>query len=554
MSADNYFHHFPNMILSHRFFNNGEWGFWNSYIYGGMDFTASAHNFIFYPLNWLIFSFPEKYFFILMTLRMFLEVWLIGIFSYLFFKEELHDDQWALFSSTVYQLGGFTLFGLLVYSSLTINLLFIIALYLIFTLHQRKCWLSYIFLTLAIFGLITSFNLGYFLATSISLLIIAAYRFSSFLKNTPEKRMYLYTLMASVVTGVLLGMVRLFPFLHGLMTEGTRMHATELQTTPGGIYLALTAFVPELMGIQISNAVHLLGNVTGHTGWHPQDNTYFYFGTLPVLLLCWACTRIKKIQAPFWFLSWAIASLWFLRIPPVSNVLDFAVFPFFHIAIPKMMIPISFCVLMGHAAKSLEADPRQFDRKSTISLAVILGLVGITILNFYGRTFPAVAGYYRVILPGAAFLAAAIFALKRFKPALLKKGLAPALFALMTGGIFILLHSVSLTGNESFRLSIRCSSFLISLLSGILLYHQIKSNQTTNKKRFLCYAAFLILAGLFMAVPFKAVGLFGALGFRALTAVLGVVRFMIIAGFFLYFMHHVQSGKMSPNRLFYFFI
>jgi len=71
-STDNYYHHIPNLLFSLRAFQAGELGLWNPHLYAGIDFSASAHNFIYYPGNWPLFFFPEKCLFVLFTLKVFL--------------------------------------------------------------------------------------------------------------------------------------------------------------------------------------------------------------------------------------------------------------------------------------------------------------------------------------------------------------------------------------------------------------------------------------------------------------------------------------------------
>ena len=248
-STDNIIHMFPNFLFSHRAFNNGELGLWNRYIYCGINFSASPQNFIYYPINWLIFIFPEKFVYLLMTCRMFFETWFVGIFAFLFFREELKDKKWALFTSTVYQLCGYVFFSITAYAGLTIYALMTVSIYLIFTLHKRRRWLSFLGIAACVAGIFLCNNPLYGLATLFHLGILMVYRYFSFNFKQPTRWKDFRLLVLSFTTGMLINMIYLLPFMNSLLTVGTKVGSKSLDTLRGRIYFGLTAFVPEVMAI-----------------------------------------------------------------------------------------------------------------------------------------------------------------------------------------------------------------------------------------------------------------------------------------------------------------
>ncbi len=561
-SFDNYIHHFVNMLFNLHTLQRGDLGLWNPYILCGVDFTASTHNFIHHPLNWFIFLFPEKYFFFLMTLRMFMEVWLLGVFAYLFFREELSDKKWALFSSTLYQLGGFVFFSITTYAALTILLFNTIALYVIWTLDRRKFSLSYVYLTLCFVSIILVGNFAYSFGALLTIAVLYVYRYwpDSLKCFPPTKKTIL--LEVSLITSVIISAARWLPFVKANSAFGA---GGNFYQTVGGysnhIYLGLTLFVPELFGNNLNYSHVLIQNINpGLSGKHAQFFGFPYFGALAVLLIFWAFLYVREKKINFWLVYVAVTSLWFLTLQPVSDFVDAIVFPVVHTIIPKMMLPIGFCALAGHIGKFLEANPTQENKSIKMFLAGLTMILG-SLLMVYVYSYPLLIPYARIL-----FITTPVFIFFGYrylngKPQLIEK--AMTVYLLLAAVIFLfLMIAIGKWANNLFFIS----SFLYlsssCVLSALVSLFLLNISWDTRLRR--ATIGFFLLATCFSVIllyfPFKPMTSW--LPMAAITpppgvwalAGLGSLRFVLMAGLFLLLLHKVHRRELRRTHLFFFFM
>jgi len=354
-STDNFFHHFPNMIFNMRAFQGGDWGLWNPYILSGMDFSASTHNFLYFPLNWLLFILPQKFFLVALTIRIFLEVWLLGVFSYLFFREELGDRKWAVFSSVLHQLCGYTFFAITTYANLTIYLAMMIALYFVWTINIRKKWYLYVVLVSCFITMFLSGNIVYGFAATMIFTILFFYRFWT----NPSKGLarYILIVLMSIITACLISTVRILPVFKEIMGEGTRvMGGLALRGIGGYIYLFCSSFLPEVFGINLGTSVPIIKHLLSGGNCHAQFHGYPYFGMLSLILILWCAFFPRSKKNNFWLVYLAISSAVFLQIQPVIDFFIILLYPLYHLIIPKMMIPLALCTVVGYSAISVEKN------------------------------------------------------------------------------------------------------------------------------------------------------------------------------------------------------
>jgi hypothetical protein len=372
-STDNYFHAWVNYLFSRQTLASGDVGMWNPNILCGIDFTASPHNHMRCPLDWPLFLLPAHYFLHGLTVQVFLLVFLCGPLSYLFFREELGSDKWAFFASLIYQLSGYTFFSITTYSNTQLYALNVAVLYLIWTADRRRPILSYVLWTLGLATIIVAANPLYSFAAFVLIGILFLYRFwpSSLAvwKRGPVLAFY-----GAVLTAVVLTAAHWLPVTHSLVSLGTRVSSAGIRMECAKTYLGLCAFVPEAFGIHLSHSVPAIQALQPGSGSHAQFHGYTFFGVVSVLLVILA-VRLKIPQTRFWLVFLLLTSICLLEVPPFSAVIDLLTFPVIHHIIPKLMIPVAFCAVAGHAAVYVENNWSRCSSKVQWTLIGTIGAV-----------------------------------------------------------------------------------------------------------------------------------------------------------------------------------
>ncbi|KKM22868.1 hypothetical protein LCGC14_1620940, partial [marine sediment metagenome] len=259
-STDNYYTHLPNLLFTARDVRAGGLATWNPHVHGGIDYTASAINAALYPPNWPLMLLPEGALFHGLGVRVFLELWLVGVFAYLLFREELRDRRWALFSSVMYQVGGFALWCLTVRA--TPLILFVtIGLYVVWSFRRRPRYRSFIYLALSAAMVMLGGILPYAFAGVTTLCVLYAMRYWPDSVNPLSRAGYKGTFVAAIATGTLLAMVRLLPV--GLsLPESTRVlvdaDTQQFLAPRNSPYMGLTALSPDVMGVNFAPSIRLM--------------------------------------------------------------------------------------------------------------------------------------------------------------------------------------------------------------------------------------------------------------------------------------------------------
>jgi len=188
-----------------------------------------------------------------------------------------------------------------------------------------------------------------------------------------------------------------------------------------GIYFSLSAFVPEVFDIYMGNSIAYLTKLTGKP-LSSHVEAYTYFGVLPVLLVIWICLKGPKNRIKFWIGSLFVTSLWFLCVPPVNDIAHILSFPLLHVIIPKMMIPIPFCVLVGYAGKYLQENTLHFDRSVPRLMIAIIGFLVFGILSYITLTRENVLQVTRALMMISLMLIFILFYLHHRKSDRIRKG------------------------------------------------------------------------------------------------------------------------------------
>jgi len=400
-SADNFGEIFPLFFLSKHNFIDMLQGkglsLWNPYIHNGLPFFSNHWNMIFYPLNWPVFLFSDELILKVLTLRVFIEVFLIGLCAYGFFALELGSRKWALFSSIVYQLCSLLIFTLTVFPSISLFFAMTFYLYVLWSMSLRRAVFNYILLTLAVILILTSANVAFIFYGLLALSIITVYR----LLSLKEQKGRSWALIGfSFLTGILVSAIRWLPCVFGIFDSN---RIVENYYTLHDRWILLTRlFLPEITGWFGANNFNALTSKNlnliyeqANLPSNPQNTFFVYFGIFPALLLL-AGLFTKSKASTFWktysLVALGLGLLW----QPFWGILSILTFPLNHYSYYIIIIPMGVCALLGHLAKDFEE--RGFPLKK-IGFKMVSGLVLMqgAILVFVTYLFPAITPLTRLV-------------------------------------------------------------------------------------------------------------------------------------------------------------
>lgn len=441
-SYDNYHYQFPSVLFSKRYFMDGLMFPWNAFLQAGVDFSASNYSYMYSPVLWPVFIFPDEYFFPALTALHFLMTVACGVFAYLFFREETADPKWSFIGSVAYQIGGSFFFSLNVYPLFVGYVLSIIAAYVIWTIHLRRAYLSVIYLTICL----SAIWLGNHIiqAGMIGILICILFLYRSLKKFGGPFRLNHANLVfyLGLVSSLLIGMVKLLPLFLDVgssdrLTTVPYLLATDIQSNSP--YYLMSAFFPEFFGVKFSMPSPL-GD--GKIVQYAYDLSYI--GIFPMLLSLYAILR-KGARPIFWIIFFIGSLIFLFKMKPFSDLALFFLYPAFHDFMLKVFFPIPFCALVAYGGKCLEQDffseaplPKWSERCLYIPFA--LAIIFAAILFYENLNTHLIEVKVFILVFSGSVLALAltsvenkIVAFKVLIPALLSVGVAAPVVAFLMG-------------------------------------------------------------------------------------------------------------------------
>jgi hypothetical protein len=381
-STDNLYVNIPNLMFVRQNLAQGEIPLWNPYILGGLDYTASSLNEMFSPLDWILFIFPASKLLSLLALRNFIELALIGISAFFFFKKEFQSDRWAIFCSTIMQIGGLSLWALTNFH-MPVILFVLISLNIIWSFESRRSIRSFVLLTASLTALLLSSSVPYAIAGLITVIIFYGYRFWPHFLGLNIKKGFQHVFIGSFITAVLLTMFRILPFAE-TFASGNRTHYLEnpalLMTASSEKdteYFLLDLFAPELFGVSYHTAQDVAKKIyPQNSGFkHTHNVDISYIGIVPILLCIWALVNLRSRQCLFFLLLSLFSGAAVLKIKPLSDIILMIFSPIFHGCIVRILLFFSLCTLTGHAAIALE-------RQQKVSIQEFLKALIVVLLSF----------------------------------------------------------------------------------------------------------------------------------------------------------------------------
>jgi len=389
-------------------------GLWNPLAHNGVPFYTSHWNMAFYPLHWPIFFAPDRQVLFWLTFKTFLETVLIGILAYGFFFRELGSRIWAAVCSLSYQLGSLLIFSMTIFPAVSLFFSMTLYLYLIWSFQERKPVLNYLWITLAVYLMLTSANVAFVFYAGISILILTLYRFWS---SSLYDRKAFVTVLAAGLTGILIASIRILPCLWGVMNSNRLV--SDYFSIHDRFPLILRLFVPEIAGWLGPENFSVFDSA--HLGWvfdniNPQSGFFVYFGIVIGWLVVLSLVVRGDKKLLFWKLyGWTLllmALLW----KPVWGVLSILFFPLNHYSYHMIMLPAALCGLGGHVGLALTRQDgvshQGLRRAFLIALAGFFSY-GVVFMTYL---FPAVTPLSRLLLLFFMVLGVLWLAVKRYWP------------------------------------------------------------------------------------------------------------------------------------------
>lgn len=548
----------PMLILAKKDFWHGSLGLWNPYLLGGISSLLSAQAPIYNIIdlfNWILFVVPDKYLLLAGTFLPFVKFWLIGVFAYFIFYEEIQSKKWAFFAATTYQLSGYTLWNMLIFELTSMWLWITAAIYLIWTAYKRKAYLNYILLTVVLIQLVLPSYIIVVIYAFILLGILALYRYFS-QRTTISRVHHLFTSLSALGTGALIFMLRMLP---------TWAEARQTSRVTGFIwdfddlsFLGLRLFNPEVLGVNFLTSYQIINGTTNQfKDIHIHAYMPQFFGVLPALLLLWAIVSSQKGRSTFWLVYTGIIFATLIRLEPFDTIARVLLHPVHHPQGLQIFLPIGVCALVGLTAKNLEKQDSQLSiTPKTLWLFIFLVLAGLGyIVVIWLPQFSDQVVLVGVGLVALAFIGILIGVLYYWRPTITLRilsilGYGGAVLLLVLS-LYYLLFVTDL--NKTFVSHIKNISTSILILASIYLGLLVGIKNSVRLKVWAVPTAMLLLAIFFFVAfyPWTDV-LFEQLSkmqdFQ--LAMLGTVRFIVVSATFTSILYFLKQKKLQKQWLF----
>lgn len=554
-SSDNKFHLVPNYFFSLRALVQGDLGLWNPYIACGINFTGSTHNYVYSPFNWILFLLPEQYFHLGLTVRIFIEMWLVGVFGFLAFTAALGSRKWAFFSSLNYQLCSLMFLGTTLYPALTTMLLATITTYLLFTMGQRKLYISFALLTLSIATMFLSGHIVYVAYIMLSVILLYAFFTLTHPAAIVCQAKYWGVFALAVMISASIGAVRLLPFAEALR-DGTRLLDSIANLGfQDVIFLHYFAFIPETLGVNFASSEPVLAAL-GFKG-HIHGAASFYMGAASISLVIWSLIAIRK-NKPIKILTLMFLPiwLWLMNVQPIAGVFNIGFFPLLHPLGSLYLLPMGMCLMVGYIAKHIEEHPTSVSTEKILIFLLVCGLVLLGVVSVWLKVYPHILGNVR--LAGVITLVLLFVSYLLFENALVRpplKRLVAALILLSVAGIYYLILPQEVKNflqekgsSYVFRLGamylLTSLAFISTLLLTVLFF--VMNSRFRNVSGIATAVALLVLLGV-LIIPFTGFSKHPSMPESFLLVVMGSARFVLVSVLLVILLSSLKTRKLETK-------
>ena len=382
-STDSLYNHYPNLLYGYRALHDGNFGLWNPYLFAGVDFTNVFHHHMLHPIHWILLLFPEKYIFHVLTLILFFEHALVGVISFKIFRL-YHKDVWAaIFLTIVVLIGGFMWCAITTFIAVHMMFASVASMYIILSFDQRRKITNFVLLSFFFAYILLIGHVGYIMAFGIPIIIVFL------IKSWPNILSRPWTgitpiIIGSAIFGLCIALPRLQAVLSALLFEGAMFSQEEwLPSLANMGYFSLTGFVPEALGIYLTDAITIAG-ILGLGAVHTQFHSMLYYGIVPIALVVLALLNtfgVRVLYLAILFIT--IASVPLKMFQPLSDVFNLLLYH--HEILWRTLTTFLIALFLNIALIHLVGKKSRLSNESLTGIVAIVGIVLCFLITLYTR-------------------------------------------------------------------------------------------------------------------------------------------------------------------------
>ncbi len=369
--------HMKSVLLS------GEIGFWDPSIMNGVASGNHPYGFSFSPEFFVFVISPAKYELYALSLLFIFHLWIIGIFAYLWIREEVGGEAWVFPAAVLFQLSGaISILGLTSPGVIFSLSYFTILLYLIWTIEKRDAWQNFVFITLAIMCFVLNGHSAIVFWGGLGGIAFYLYKY-----GLPKSFKDFSTLSAPLPVALLSILVAMFvASVHFLPTfvemtlsarYGNDLNLNSYIPAPCDIIIA-RLFNPDAFGVHYDYGRQVLGTAINNplNTVHTQAIFPFYIGAFAAVLIVWGLYRARfPGKLSFWPIAAVVLTLISVKNLFINASAALILAPYYHIYCCEILLPPLFAVLLAYSGRSLVKTITETSRNQLIFFGGLLFII-----------------------------------------------------------------------------------------------------------------------------------------------------------------------------------
>jgi hypothetical protein len=370
---------------------NGEIGFWDPTVMNGVASGTHPYSFAFSPEFFAFVISPFQYELYTLSVLYIFHLWMIGVFAYLWIREEVGGEAWVFPAAVLYQLSGATsILGLtspVVIFSLSY---FTILLYLIWTLKKRDAWQNFIFLTLAILCFVLNGHSAIVLWGGLGGIALYLYKYGlpKSLRDFSLRSAPLPVVLLSILVAIFISSIHILPTLVEMMLSAHYGSSHNIINTyisaPSEIIIA-RLFNPDAFGVHYDYGREVMKIALNNPLYteHTQNTFPFYTGAFAAVLIVWGLYRMRfPGKLSFWPIAAVVVTLISAKNVFLNASASVALIlaPYYHVLCCEILLPPLFAVLLAYSGRSLVKTINETSKNQLIFFGGLLFIIMLILI------------------------------------------------------------------------------------------------------------------------------------------------------------------------------
>lgn len=414
----------------------GQLPFWNPYNFSGNPHFSNLQSGTFSPFTLLFLLLPFNS---AWTLTLLTEVFLTGIFTYLFLKQNKLSNEASLFGGIVFSYSAAVVLWLQ-YGNFQGTFLWLpLALLITKAYAEKPDGKKLVYLTVILFIVLLSGYIQLAIYLFLTVFLYGIFLFFTEKKKQAVSRKYLLLLIPFFLS-VFLAAFQLIPLLEIFTNSARNAYTfTDLSQRLIPVVNLVTVVIPDFFGNPATRNYWLNGTYIERAG---------YIGIIPFLFVFFIWLGKKNPSALFFFFLGVISYLSALDILPVKLFHSLGI-PVLSTTVPSRILALYCFAFSVTAAFGIDAWEKQQDRKQVIKILIPFGLLFIAIWLFVlmQKDPNFLVTKRNLFIPTGLFVVGAILLVQKFLP----KKITVLLFLLITVfDLFYFFHKVTPFSPQAF--------------------------------------------------------------------------------------------------------